>query len=88
VDAMVSVIAHEVEETNTDPNLNAWFDSNGAEDADKCAWTFGQSLSQTTSGAYFNMVLPAVSVSSRPYLIQRELDVNSLCYVNYNTKAQ
>ena len=38
---MVSVIAHELEETNTDPNLNAWYDSNGSEDADKCAWTFG-----------------------------------------------
>ncbi len=45
VDGMVSVIAHELEETNTDPNLNAWYDANGAEDADKCAWTFGQSLS-------------------------------------------
>lgn len=88
VDGMVSVIAHELEETNTDPNLNAWYDASGAEDADKCAWTFGQSLSQTSTGAYFNMTLPGLSVSSRPFLIQRELDVNSLCYVNYVTKAQ
>ncbi|MBZ5581508.1 MAG: EXORDIUM family protein [Acidobacteriia bacterium] len=88
VDGMVSVIAHELEETNTDPNLNAWYDSKGYEDADKCAWTFGQSLSKTASGAYYNMTLPGVSVSSRPFLIQRELDANSLCYVNYATKAQ
>lgn len=88
VDGMVSVIAHELEETNTDPNLNAWYDAQGAEDADKCAWTFGQTLSQTSTGAYYNMTLPGVSGTPRPYLIQRELDVNSLCYVNYVTKAQ
>ena len=88
VDGMVSVIAHELEEANTDPNLNAWYDSNGAEDADKCAWTFGQTFSQTSTGAYYNMTLPGQSVSSRPFLIQRELDVNSLCYINYLTKAQ
>jgi hypothetical protein len=80
---MVSVIAHELEETNTDPNLNAWYDANGAEDADKCAWTFGHSLSQTSTGAYYNMTL-----NSRNFLIQRELDVTSLCYINYVTKAQ
>jgi len=88
VDGMISVVAHELEEANTDPNLNAWYDSNGAEDADKCAWTFGQSLSQTSTGAFYNMTLPGMSVSSRPYLVQRELDSNSLCYVNYVMKRQ
>ena len=88
VDGMVSVIAHEIEETNTDPNLNAWYDANGAEDADKCAWTFGQSLSQTATGAFYNMKLPTVSGSTRPFLIQRELAANSLCYVDYLSKAQ
>ncbi len=88
VDGMVSVIAHELEESNTDPNLNAWYDANGSEDADKCAWTFGQHLQQTGSGAYYNMTLPTLSGSSRPFLIQRELDVHSMCYVNYLTKAQ
>jgi hypothetical protein len=83
VDGMVSVIAHELEETNTDPNLNAWYDANGAEDADKCAWTFGHNLLQTATGAYYNMTL-----NSRNFLIQRELDVTSLCYINYVTKAQ
>jgi Phosphate-induced protein 1 conserved region len=88
VDGMVSVIAHELEETNTDPNLNAWYDSSGAEDADKCAWTFGQSLSTTSTGAFYNMTLPTSTGSTRNYLIQRELDVYSKCYVNYLTKAQ
>ena len=46
VDGMVSVIAHELEEANTDPNpASGWVDSNGAENADKCAWTFGSAQS-------------------------------------------
>lgn len=88
VDGMVSVIAHELEETNTDPDLNAWFDSNGAEDADKCAWTFGSNQQQAPNGAFYNMTLPAAAGSSRHFLIQRELDVNSKCYVDYVNKIQ
>jgi phosphate-induced protein 1 len=88
MDGMASVIAHEVEEANTDPNLNAWYDSKGAEDADKCAWTFGQSLSQTSTGAFYNMVLSKPTGGTRPFLIQRELDVNSKCYVDYIAKTQ
>jgi hypothetical protein len=88
VDGMVSVIAHELEETNTDPSLNAWYDSSGAEDADKCAWTFGQGLLQTATGAFYNMTLSKPSGGTRPFLIQRELDVNSKCYVDYVSKTQ
>ncbi|MFL6351529.1 MAG: hypothetical protein ACJ74Z_06735 [Bryobacteraceae bacterium] len=87
VDGMVSVIAHELEETNTDPNLNAWYNNRGSEDADMCAWTFG-SHQQMANGAYYNMTLPALSVSTRNFLIQRELDVNSKCYVDYVNKTQ
>jgi hypothetical protein len=88
VDGMVSVIAHELEETNTDPNpRSGWADSNGAENADKCAWTFGQNLSQA-GGAYYNQTWPTSAGGTRNYLIQRNLDANSLCYVNYVTKAQ
>jgi hypothetical protein len=90
VDGMLSVVAHELEEATTDPQLNAWYDSSGAENADKCAWTFGGSGSQTLlpSGAYYNMTLPAVSTTSRNYLIQRNLATDNKCYVNWVTKAQ
>ncbi|HEX7285973.1 MAG TPA: hypothetical protein VF532_07305 [Candidatus Angelobacter sp.] len=44
-DGMINVIAHEQEEAISDPDLNAWFDSGGQENADKCNFTFG-----TTSG--------------------------------------
>jgi len=83
VDGMVSVIAHELEETNTDPDLNAWYDSNGSEDADKCAWTFGSNQKTASNGAYYNMTL-----NGRNFLVQRELGVNSKCYVDYVTKTQ
>jgi hypothetical protein len=88
VDGMVSVMAHELEESNTDPDLNAWFDSNGSEDADKCAWTFGSKQQQAPNGAFFNMTLPTASGGYRNFLIQRQLDVNSKCYVDYVNKTQ
>jgi hypothetical protein len=53
-DAMASIIAHELEEAATDPDLNAWYDSSGAENADKCAWTFG-ATSTASNGSKYNM---------------------------------
>lgn len=64
-DAMASVIAHEVEEMVTDPDLNAWYDRRGRENADKCAWKFG-SVYTTTNGSYANMNLGGLD-----YLIQQ-----------------
>jgi hypothetical protein len=90
VDGMVSVVAHEMEETNTDPQLNAWFNRRGSEDADMCAWTFGSQQKQLAGGAWYNMTLPGISNggASRNYLVQRELDVHSKCYVDYVNKVQ
>ena len=52
-DGMANVITHETEEAITDPDLNAWFDSSGNEDADKCNFKFGPT--QTAgNGAKFN----------------------------------
>ena len=44
VAALGNVSGHELSEMVTDPHLNAWYDSSGAENADKCAWTFGHPL--------------------------------------------
>ena len=38
--AIANVSGHELSEAVTDPHLNAWYDRQGAENADKCAWTF------------------------------------------------
>ena len=42
--ALVNVSAHELSEARTDPRNGGWYDNSGAENADKCAWTFGSSL--------------------------------------------
>jgi hypothetical protein len=39
--ALANVTGHELSEARSDPQLNAWYDSSGEENADKCAWTFG-----------------------------------------------
>jgi hypothetical protein len=38
--ALANVTGHELSEMLTDPQLDAWYDRQGAENADKCAWTF------------------------------------------------
>ena len=76
-DGMINVITHESEEAITDPDLNAWFDTRGQEDADKCNFNFG-ALSTCTStsvcsaagkaaGARFNQTFGGNS-----YLMQQE----------------
>ncbi len=81
VDAMVSIIAHELEEATTDPDpRSGWADSGGAENADKCAWTFGQNIQTLLSGAKYN-----VTLGLRNYLIQRNLKhstAGDTCNVN------
>jgi hypothetical protein len=65
VDAMASIVAHELEEAVSDPDLNAWFDKRGQENADKCAWTFGTKY-KTANGASANM-----NLGGTDYLIQQ-----------------
>ena len=38
LDGVSIVGGHEYSEAATDPHLNAWYDSSGAENGDKCAW--------------------------------------------------
>jgi len=48
--ALANVSGHELSEAMTDPQLNAWYDSSGEENSDKCAWTFGSKLVQFRNG--------------------------------------
>jgi len=43
--ALVNVTSHEWSEAITDPALNAWYDSSGEENGDKCAWSFHNDVS-------------------------------------------
>src|SRR5579863_3341836 len=51
-DGMASIMAHESEEAISDPDLNAWYDASGFENADKCAWMFGPTTGTIGAGAY------------------------------------
>jgi hypothetical protein len=64
-DAMISVMAHELSETSTDPQGNAWYDSSGEENADKCAWNFGATYNPGNGSA------ANVSLSGTNYLMQQ-----------------
>jgi hypothetical protein len=41
LEAIANVSGHELSEALTDPRGAGWFDRQGAENSDKCAWTFG-----------------------------------------------
>jgi hypothetical protein len=65
-DAMASVLLHEMEESTTDPDGNAWYSStSGMENGDKCAWNFG-TTSTASNGAAYNQTF-----GSMKYLIQQ-----------------
>jgi hypothetical protein len=64
-DGMASIIAHEFEETTSDPLGNAWYDTRGYENGDKCAWKFGTE-STASNGSKYNVVL-----GGNQYLIQQ-----------------
>jgi hypothetical protein len=52
LEALGNVSGHELSEMLTDPQLNAWYDSKGAENSDKCAWTFGSKLISLKGGSW------------------------------------
>ncbi len=63
-DAEVNTLAHETEETETDEDLNAWYDRRGYENADKCAWKWG-TTSTASNGASYNQ-----TIGGKQWLIQ------------------
>lgn len=64
-DGLVSILAHELDESVTDPDLSAWFDAQGGENADKCAWTYGTTRT-VSNGSQAN-----VKLGGKDYLIQQ-----------------
>lgn len=71
VDDTLSALSHEANEAVTDPLLNAWFDSEGFENADECRNTpeeedFGPPLGGG-AGTLFNQ-----EIGTRHYYLQRE----------------
>jgi hypothetical protein len=70
VDGAITSIAHEIIETATDTMLNAWFNSDGDENGDACAWNF---VNQIWSGShYYNLV-----VGTMKYYVQANYNLGS-----------
>ncbi len=49
--AIANVSGHELSEARTDPDANAWYDSSGSENGDKCAWSFNVPLVTFSNGS-------------------------------------
>ena len=64
-DSTINVTSHEHNEAITDPYGDAWFDRTGAENGDKCAWTFGTSTG--TTGHKYNQ-----TINGAHYYLQQE----------------
>jgi len=64
-DGMASTLAGELSDTVTDPALTSWYDRDGFENADKCAWTFGTTYA-AANGAQAN-----IHLGTRDFLLQR-----------------
>ena len=64
-DSMISVLAHELAETVSDPQGNAWYASNGQENGDLCAWIFGTTYTAPNGSA------ANVNINGTNYLMQQ-----------------
>jgi len=81
-DVEVSFVAHEIEETNTDPMISAWYDRVGdknIENADKCAYIYGKT-DTLPNGAEANM-----NLGGKNFRIQQnwEVGTNEECATKY-----
>lgn len=64
-DPTINVVSHEHNEAITDPQLNAWYDAQGNEIGDKCAWKFG--TVSGPGGAEYNQ-----TINNHHYFLQME----------------
>ena len=54
--ALANVTGHELSEARSDPaSPGAWYDSSGAENSDKCAWTYGAPLLTFSNGSQWKI---------------------------------
>ena len=53
--AIANVSGHELAEAMTDPRNGGWYDRQGAENGDKCAWTFGGAAVTFSNGSQWKI---------------------------------
>jgi IPT/TIG domain len=77
-DPTINVASHEHREAINDWQLNAWYDQNGWEGSDKCAWNFGAPIFGPP-GAHYNQV-----INGHNYYLQQEFSNAGLtCLLAY-----
>jgi chitodextrinase len=78
-DPTLNLVSHEHNEMITDPVGDGWYDQDGNENGDKCAWTWG-ALFGAVDAAY-NQV-----IAGTPYLLQQEWsNQDGGCVTSYGT---
>jgi hypothetical protein len=55
-DSAINTMSHEMNESLTDPAGGSWFDANGNENGDKCAWLFGTPLGGAAGHLYNQLI--------------------------------
>ncbi|HST08286.1 MAG TPA: hypothetical protein VLJ83_08935 [Gemmatimonadaceae bacterium] len=84
-DNVVSALAHEIEETTTDPYIDGflgWFDDEGEENGDKCAYTYGGAASNDFG--FYNLF-----IGQKPFLVQRNWsNATQSCLKSYITEGK
>lgn len=78
MDAVADDLIHELSETASDPDLNAWFTKNGQENGDLCNFVYGTTF-LAPNGSHANHVF-----GTRNYLVQTIWDrVGSFCALSH-----
>jgi hypothetical protein len=77
-DTTINTISHEHNESITDPFGDGWIDSQGAENGDLCAYTYGSPLGPAANGQPYNQL-----INGHEYSLQQEFsDRGSSCIQN------
>src|SRR5437764_1828226 len=78
-DPTLNLVSHEHNEMITDPVGDGWYDQDGNENGDKCAWTWGALLG--SADAAYNQL-----IAGTPYLLQQEWsNHDGGCVTSYGT---
>jgi hypothetical protein len=81
-DPTLNLVSHEHNEMITDPVGDGWYDQDGNENGDKCAWTWG-TLFGSVDGAYNQLI------AGTPYLLQQEWsNHDGGCVTSYGTNLR
>jgi hypothetical protein len=82
-DSVTDTAMHEISETVTDPDLNAWFTQNGLEVGDLCNFNYGTTFI-APNGSHANHVFGS-GINSRDYLVQTiwENSGKGFCALSY-----